>query len=80
MLDRRLFLFLNLLRLCRTEPYRRWLQPISTRYIAKRVDVTVVASDETRSAITGDFTNYGYVIATSSGPINSGEQVKLIES
>ena len=54
--------------------------PISTRYIAKRVDVTVVASDETRSAITGDFTNYGYVIATSSGPINSGEQVKLIES
>ena len=54
--------------------------PISTRYIAKRVDVTVVASDETRSAITGDFTNYAYVIATSSGPINSGEQVKLIES
>ncbi|PWM69654.1 MAG: hypothetical protein DBX61_01375 [Clostridiales bacterium] len=54
--------------------------PISTRYIAKRVDVTVVASDETRSAITGDFSNYAYVIATSSGPINSGEQVKLIES
>ena len=54
--------------------------PISTRYIAKRVDVTVVASDETRSAITGNFTNYAYVIATSSGPINSGEQVKLIES
>ena len=47
--------------------------PISTRYIAKRVDVTVVASDETRSAITGDFTNYGYVIATSSGAILTAE-------
>ena len=53
--------------------------PISTRYIAKRVDVTVTASDDTRSAITGDFSNYSYVVATSSGPINSGEQVKLIE-
>lgn len=54
--------------------------PISTRYKAKRVDVTVVASDDTRSAITGDFESYGYVIATSSKPINSGEQVKLVEN
>ena len=54
--------------------------PISTRYTAKRVDVTVVASDDTRSAITGDFSNYAYVVATSSKPINSGEQVKLIEN
>lgn len=54
--------------------------PISTRYKAKRVAVTVVASDDTRSAITGDFDSYGYVIATSSKPINSGEQVKLVEN
>ncbi len=53
--------------------------PISTRYIARRVDVSVVASDDTRSAISGDFPSYGYVIATSSKPINSGEQVKLVE-
>lgn len=53
--------------------------PISTRYIARRASVTVVASDDTRSAITGDFDSYSYVIATSSKPINSGEQVKLVE-
>ena len=54
--------------------------PISTRYKAKRVAVNVVASDDTRSAISGDFQNYSYVIATSSKPINNGEQVKLIEN
>lgn len=54
--------------------------PISTRYKAKRVAVTVTASDDTRSAITGDFDSYSYVIATSSKPINSGEQVKLVEN
>ena len=54
--------------------------PISTRYKAKRVAVNVLASDDTRSAISGDFQSYSYVIATSSKPINSGEQVKLIEN
>ena len=54
--------------------------PISTRYKAKRVAVNVIASDDTRSAISGDFQSYSYVIATSSKPINSGEQVKLIEN
>lgn len=54
--------------------------PISTRYIAKRVNVTVVASDDTRSAITGDFQNYSYVVATSSKPINDKDQVKLVEN
>ena len=53
--------------------------PISTRYKAKRVDVTVLASDDTRSAISGDFDSYAYVIATSSKPINDGEQVKLVD-
>ncbi len=54
--------------------------PISTRYIARRVNVNVTASDDTRSAITGEFDNYAYVIATSSKPINAGEQVKLVEN
>ena len=54
--------------------------PISTRYIARRVNVTVTASDDTRSAINGEFDNYSYVIATSSKPINAGEQVKLVEN
>ncbi len=54
--------------------------PISTRYIAKRVNVTVTASDDTRSAISGEFDSYAYVIATSSKPISDGEQVKLVEN
>lgn len=54
--------------------------PISTRYIARRVNVNVTASDDLRSAITGEFDNYSYVIATSTKPINAGEQVKLVEN
>lgn len=55
--------------------------PISTRYIAKRVPVSVVASDDTRSAVSGDLPNdYNtFVISTSSKPINDGEQVKLAD-
>jgi len=53
---------------------------ISTRYIARRVPVTVIASDDTRSAITGEFDNYAFVVATSSAPINDGDQVKLNEN
>lgn len=54
--------------------------PISTRYIARRVNVNVTASDDLRSAITGEFDNYAYVVATSSKPINAGEQVRLVEN
>jgi hypothetical protein len=53
---------------------------ISTRYIARKVPVMVIASDDTRSAISGEFDNYAYVIATSSAPINDGDQVKLNEN
>ena len=53
--------------------------PISTRYITKRVGVTVTASDDTRSAISGDFERYAYIVSTSNKPINAGEQVKLVD-
>lgn len=51
--------------------------PLSTRYTATRVDVDVVASDDTRSAITGGLYSYDYVITTSDIPVNAGQQVRL---
>ena len=42
--------------------------------------VTVIASDDTRSVISGEFDSYAYVVATSSAPINDGDQVKLNEN
>jgi len=53
--------------------------PLSTRYTARRVDITVVASDETSSAVNG--ISYGdYVVTSSSKPIVPGMQVRLNEN
>ncbi len=54
--------------------------PIGTRYTATRVDVQVVASDDTKSAITGAISGYEYVITTSTKPIEAGQQVRLVEN
>lgn len=54
--------------------------PLSTRYIATRVDVEVLASDDTNSAISGSLEGYEYVITTSSSPIEAGQQVRLANS
>lgn len=55
--------------------------PFGSRYIAKRVNVEVLASDDNYSAITADsFANYGeYVITTASEPIKNGQQVRLAQ-
>lgn len=51
--------------------------PLGNRYYAERVDVTVVASDETASAVIGGI-NYGdYVITASSKPVSPGDQVRM---
>ena len=54
--------------------------PIGTRYIATRVDVQVLASDDTKSAIQGALYGYEYVITTSTKPIEAGQQVRLSEN
>jgi hypothetical protein len=54
--------------------------PISTRYMASRVDVEVIASDETQSAITGGLYGYEYVITTSTRPVEAGQQVRLADN
>ena len=53
--------------------------PFGNRYIAQRVDVEVVASDDTQSAIKAGLYGYEYVITTSTKPIESGDQVRLSE-
>ncbi len=53
--------------------------PFGNRYVAQRVDVEVVASDDTQSAIKGGLYGYEYVITTSTKPIESGDQIRLSE-
>lgn len=54
--------------------------PIGNRYIARRVDVQIIASDDASSAISGVNAYSSYIITTSSKPISDGMQVRLIEN
>lgn len=51
--------------------------PFSNRYIATRVDVEVLASDDNRSAVSAPLYGYEYVITTSTAPVEAGKQVRL---
>lgn len=51
--------------------------PLGTRYSAERVNVKVLASDETSSAISGALEGWEYVITTSSKPIEDGDLIRL---
>ncbi len=53
--------------------------PLGNRYTAKRVDVEVLASDDTKSAISSTVQGE-YVITTASTPISSGMQVRLSDN
>ena len=54
--------------------------PLGNRYIAKRVDVQVIASDDTKSAVQGELMQSDFIISTSTKPISAGEQVRLVDS
>lgn len=54
--------------------------PLGNRYIATRVDVEVIASDDTKSAITGAVYGYEFVITTSTKPIQAGQYVRLSDN
>ena len=54
--------------------------PINNRYIATRVDVEVLASDDTNTAISAALSGDEYVITTSTKPVEAGKQVRLNES
>lgn len=51
--------------------------PLGTRYMATRIDVEVLASDDTQTAISGALYGYEYVITTATKPVEAGKQVRL---
>ena len=51
--------------------------PLGNRYYARRVDVDVITSDDTKSAVTGALEGYEYVITTTTKPIKENEQIRL---
>ncbi len=53
--------------------------PLGNRYIARKVPVTVEASDESMCAISGSMSGSEYVITTASKPVAAGKQVRLTE-
>ena len=55
--------------------------PLGNRYIARRVNVEVLAEDDMNSAVTGDLSNWGdFVITTSNAPVKSGDMVRLADN
>ena len=51
--------------------------PLGNRYLASRVSVDVLNSDDTTSAISGSLEGYEYVITASTTTVESGAQVRL---
>ena len=51
--------------------------PLGNRYYAKRVEVTVLASDDVNSAVTGELGYGDFVITTSNMPVKSGDMVRM---
>ena len=49
--------------------------PLGNRYIAERVDVEILASDDTSSAVSGAVYGSEFIITTSTKPIEAGMQV-----
>lgn len=55
--------------------------PLGNRYIAKRVNVTVIKKDNLNSAVdAGIEYGYEYVITSSTAPVEEGSQVRLAKS
>lgn len=53
--------------------------PLSTRYTVKKTTVTVLASDEKNSAISGDVTTGDFVVTTATVPLEPGTQIRIAE-
>lgn len=51
--------------------------PLGNRYIATRVGVEVIASDDNNTAVTAPLYGWEYVITTSTKPVEAGKQVRL---
>ncbi len=53
--------------------------PLGNRYVATRMNVEVLASDDTQSAVSGLY-GYEFVITTSTAPVEAGQLVRLPEN
>ena len=51
--------------------------PLGNRYVATRVDVEVLARDDTQSAVSGALYGSEFVITTSTQPVEAGKLVRL---
>lgn len=51
--------------------------PLGNRYYARRVDVTVLASDDVNSAVSGELSYGDFVVVTSSKPVQAGDMVRM---
>lgn len=54
--------------------------PLGNRYIATRVDVDVLGTDDTKTAINAPLYGYEFVITTATQPVEAGTQVRLAEN
>jgi multidrug efflux pump subunit AcrA (membrane-fusion protein) len=55
--------------------------PLGNRFVAQRVDVNILARDDTHTAVSGGISSWGdFVITHSSRPINPGDQVRLTDN
>lgn len=53
--------------------------PLGNRYTAVRADITVLAEDDTNSAISLSLYGNEFIITTSTKPIKDGDQVRLVD-
>lgn len=53
--------------------------PLGNRYVATRIDVEVLASDDTHTAVSAGLYGYEYVITTATKPVEAGKQVRLTD-
>ncbi len=51
--------------------------PLGNRYYAERVDVEILGSDDTQSAIRGALEGWEFVITTSTKPVEAGQLIRL---
>lgn len=54
--------------------------PLGNRYMATRVDVDVLGTDDTKTAINAPLYGYEFVITTATQPVEAGTQVRLAEN
>jgi biotin carboxyl carrier protein len=53
--------------------------PLGTRFLATRIDVNILAQDNTNAAVSGGLSSWDYVITVSSAPVAAGQYVRLAE-